>query len=297
MTEYTLAIILPFYKIDFFEKTLESLARQTDQRFQVYIGDDASPIPPTELLEKYQGKFSFTYKRFKDNLGSISLAKQWERCIEMSQNEEWFIILGDDDYLSANYVEEFYKHLELAEKNNINVIKCSSVEIDEKGVIQIIKKEEPLIKSAIEHFFDKFVNEGRSSLSEHIFRKSAFKKYGFLEMSLAWHSDDWAQLRFSDFGNILFIKEAQCYVSVSSASISGSVDNIRTKQLSSKIFFEALGRNIQRFKGQHLKQLLDLVEWAEQQKDIHIKIKNKGKWYYKAFGLKGIYRYLNAKKN
>lgn len=297
MTEYTLAIIIPYFKIDFFEKTLASLAQQTDQRFQVYIGDDASPIPPTELLEKYQGKFSFTYRRFTENLGSISLAKQWERCIDMMQKEEWFMILGDDDFLSANYVEEFYKHLELVEKNKINVIKYTSLEIDEKGDVQKIKKEEPLIKSSLEHFFDKFVHEGRSSLSEHTFRKSAYKKYGFLEMPLAWHSDDWAQLIFSDFGNILFIKEAQCYISVSSASISGSVDNIRTKQLSSKIFFEALSKNMQEFKGEHLKQLIDLIEWAEQQKNIHIQIKNKVRWYYKAFGLKGIYRYLNAKKN
>lgn len=86
------------------------------------------------------------------------------------------------------------------------MIKCSSVEIDEKGVIQTIKGRTS-IKSAINHFFDKFVNEGRSSSFKHIFRKSAFKKYGFLEMSLAWHSDDWAQLRFSDFGNILSLKK------------------------------------------------------------------------------------------
>ena len=82
-----LAIIIPYFKINFFEKTLESLAQQTDQRFQVYIGDDASPVPPTELLENYQGKFSFTYRRFTENLGSISLAKQWERCIAMMQEE------------------------------------------------------------------------------------------------------------------------------------------------------------------------------------------------------------------
>lgn len=292
---HKLAIIIPYFKINFFEKTLESLARQTDKRFQVYIGDDASSNSPEELLKNYQGKFNFSNKRFENNLGSISLAKQWERCIELMQDEEWLMILGDDDFLSPNYIEEFYKHLELVEKNNINVIKYSSLEIDENGDVQKIKKEEPLIKSSIEHFFDKFVHEGRSSLSEHIFRKSAYNKYGFFEMPLAWHSDDWAQLRFSDFEDILFIKEAQCYISVSSASISGSIDNIRIKQLSSQIFFEGLGKNIQWFKGQHLNQFLDLIEWAEQQKNIQIKIKNKAWWYYKAFGFKGIYRYLNAK--
>ena len=50
-----LAIVIPYYKIIFFEKTLESLAKQTDKRFHVYIGDDGSPNAPLELLKKYEG--------------------------------------------------------------------------------------------------------------------------------------------------------------------------------------------------------------------------------------------------
>ena len=45
-----LAIVIPYYKIIFFEKTLESLAQQTDKRFRVYIGDDASPDSPEKLF-------------------------------------------------------------------------------------------------------------------------------------------------------------------------------------------------------------------------------------------------------
>lgn len=38
-----LAIVIPYYKLTFFEETLQSLANQSDKRFKVYIGDDASP--------------------------------------------------------------------------------------------------------------------------------------------------------------------------------------------------------------------------------------------------------------
>ena len=109
--DINLAIVIPYYKINFFEKTLSSLAQQTDKRFRVYIGDDASPDSPEKLLEKYQGKFNFTYKKFNDNLGSISLVKQWERCIDMMKDEEWLMILGDDDVLDTNVVEQFYTNL------------------------------------------------------------------------------------------------------------------------------------------------------------------------------------------
>ena len=41
-----LAIVIPYYKLTFFEATLQSLADQTDKRFMVYIGDDASLESP-----------------------------------------------------------------------------------------------------------------------------------------------------------------------------------------------------------------------------------------------------------
>ncbi|MCB4234494.1 glycosyltransferase [Kaistella anthropi] len=106
-----LTVVIPYFKISYFEETLKSLANQTDQRFKVFIGDDASPECPAELLRKYQGAFSFSYRRYSENLGGKNLTKQWERCLENVQSE-WFMILGDDDYLSENAVEEFYKNIQ-----------------------------------------------------------------------------------------------------------------------------------------------------------------------------------------
>lgn len=53
-----LSIVIPYYKITFFDQTLKSLATQTDKRFKVYIGDDASPEPPIDLLENYKGNLT-----------------------------------------------------------------------------------------------------------------------------------------------------------------------------------------------------------------------------------------------
>jgi glycosyltransferase involved in cell wall biosynthesis len=85
----TLAIVVPYFKLTFFEATLESLANQTDKRFKVYIGDDASPENPSSLLEQYKESINFKYKRFYNSIGSISLVKQWEHCMTMVQEEEW----------------------------------------------------------------------------------------------------------------------------------------------------------------------------------------------------------------
>ena len=127
-----LAIIIPYYKLTFFDSTLVSLANQTDMRFNLYIGDDASPENPSILLEKYREKIDFVYHRFDSNLGSKSLVKQWERCIAISGKEEWIMILGDDDMLSENVVEAFYENLEEI-KSVSNVVRFSTCKIDDKG--------------------------------------------------------------------------------------------------------------------------------------------------------------------
>ncbi len=94
-----IAIVIPYYKLTYFEKTLQSLAEQTDKKFNVYIGNDASDEDPEELLFKYKDKINFNYHKFNTNLGGTSLTKQWERCIDLSLDEEWIMILGDDDYI------------------------------------------------------------------------------------------------------------------------------------------------------------------------------------------------------
>ena len=72
-----IAIVIPYYKLTFFESILQSLANQTDKRFNVYIGDDASLDDPSSLLEKYNNQFDFVYHKFEKNIGSISLVNQW----------------------------------------------------------------------------------------------------------------------------------------------------------------------------------------------------------------------------
>ena len=226
---HNLAIIIPFYKIDFFEKTLASLAQQTDQRFQVYIGDDASPVPPTELLEKYQGKFNVTYKRFKDNLGSVSLVKQWERCIDMMQEEEWFMILGDDDVLGENAVETFYKNLPEIEKT-AHVVRCSSVLINEKDEPISEEYHHPVLENAIESYCKKLKGESRSSLSEYIFRKESYNTFGFKDYALAWTTDDRAVIDFSQ-NKPIFSINALVKVRMSDQNITGKKDNLQPKIL------------------------------------------------------------------
>jgi hypothetical protein len=220
-----LAIVIPYYKLTFFEATLKSLVSQTNRQFKVYIGNDASPEDPSILLEKYNGKFDFVYHRFDENLGSVSLVKQWKRCIANTNDEEWIMILGDDDVLGENVVAAFYESLYEIKEERISVIRYPTFKINELGNQTSCIYQHPKIESSIDFLFRKT----RSSLSEYIFKRSQISNIGFKDFPLAWFSDVLAILEFSDFKDIYTINSASVYVRVSTLSISGNQNNLKLK--------------------------------------------------------------------
>lgn len=222
-----LAIIIPFYKLTFFEETLRSLVAQTDKRFKVYIGDDASPENPSCLLEKYLGRFDFVYHRFESNLGSVSLTKQWERCIAHSGDEEWIMILGDDDYMDKNVVAAFYENLETISQLEIKVVRYATRVHEADGSYSKIYNH-PKLEKATDFLYRRFMNATRSSLSEYVFKKTAYKKYGFYNYDLAWFSDDRAWLEMSENKYIYSVNTALVYFRMSDQNISRN--NYRSKE-------------------------------------------------------------------
>lgn len=231
-----LAITIPYYKLAFFDVTLQSLASQTDKRFKVYIGDDASLESPMDLLDKYKGKFDFVYYRFETNLGSVSLTQQWERCIALSSDEEWLMVLGDDDYLGDTVVEQFYAHLPDFQLK-ANVVRFASQLVYEPEQTKSRIYTNPVWESATDAFYRKFKRIALSSLSEYVFSKKAFEKYGFNDYPLAWNSDDRAWLDFSQDQPIYSINEAVVYPRMSNLNITGKSDNWQLKNESSAAFY------------------------------------------------------------
>ena len=223
-----LAIIIPYFKHSFFDTTLRSLAEQTDKRFKVYIGDDASSETPDELLNTYKNNINATYKKFETNLGSTSLVAHWSRCISMVQDEVWIMILGDDDVLEPNAIENWHKNYRNFEGRS-NVIRFASQVIDGEGAMLSKKWTHPIFENAGGSYFRGFKYLSRSSLSEYVFYKPMFEKYGFQNYPLAWHSDDYAWLDFTEEMPIYSINESTVFIRVSSKSISGKSDNIELK--------------------------------------------------------------------
>ncbi|MGO4913019.1 glycosyltransferase family A protein [Leeuwenhoekiella sp. W20_SRS_FM14] len=240
----TLAIVIPFYKIDFFEETLISLSYQTNKNFKVYIGNDGSPNNPEELILKYSKTLEIIYRRYDNNLGSKSLVDHWNRCIELIQNETFLMILGDDDTLQDTCVANFHKKVTTFNEGFLPLVFRFSTEvIDEKSNPISKRTTYPEIQNSKDLFINKITGLARSSLSEYIFSTSKLKKTKIKKFPLAWHSDDLLFLEVSDFQNIISINESIVYIRSSNFNISNNKEYGREKNLASFQFYSYLLKN------------------------------------------------------
>jgi glycosyltransferase involved in cell wall biosynthesis len=192
----SLAIIIPAYKRSFFEKTLQSIANQTSKQFTLYIGDDASPDHLYDLVEKYENDIKIIYKKFEKNLGAIDLVAHWERCIDLSEGEEWIWLFSDDDWMAEDCVELFQKFV--ANNPQAELLHFNTTTIDKKGDLLLDAIPFPAKLLSVEFFERKIRGELRSFAVEYIFKRELYqKKEKFQRFDLAWCTDDATWMKFA----------------------------------------------------------------------------------------------------
>lgn len=265
-----IAIIVPYFKINFFKYTLASLANQKDKRFEVFIFDDNSPQNPKELLKEFDGEFNFKYHKFIENLGKKSLVKHWERCLDLVDNFDWIMILGDDDTLDENVIYDFYANIEEINSLDIDVVRYSTVVINQENVVISKKYEHPKIEGSIDSMMRRLQNQSRSSLSEHFFRKKNFSNYKIKDLPNALGSDDLMILEHSSFRNIFTINTSLIKIRKSKFNLSGGGIKLHNRHLSIVQFYTIL---LIDFKSHFSKKQIDIIESKfEREIFIHRKI-------------------------
>lgn len=221
--DIALAIVIPYYKPEYLNELLSSLRGQSNRNFNLYIGNDCSPNNPKEIIYDYQDIIT-KYKEYPQNIGAKNLNLHWNRCIEdLVQDEQWIMIICDDDVIENNVVEEFYKNIPAFDAQHINVVRYATRVVDKDN--SFIMKEykcENNIESSVFLFEQKILEKTRSSLSEYVFRKSAFEEHMFKSFNLSFGSDNVAWLEFSNFSTIFCINKAFVRYRYSDLSISGN---------------------------------------------------------------------------
>lgn len=192
----SLAIIIPAYKSTYFHETLQSIANQTSKKFTLYIGDDASPNNLEEIVKRYEKEIDIVYRRFNENVGGKDLIAQWNRCIEMSIDEDWLWLFSDDDIMAPNCVELFYKYIESDKESQL--LHFNAEIINGEGKLYAGGKTFPLKMTCSDFFENRMSRKIFSFAVEYIFtRRLYIEQEKFQVFDLAWCSDDATWIKFA----------------------------------------------------------------------------------------------------
>lgn len=263
-----LAIVIPGYRKRFLEEALQSIARQTDQRFHLYVFDDASPDDLKSVFASVVGESDRAkFFRFDQNAGRNSLAEHWNRCVRATNAEPWVWLFSDDDIMDADCVSRFY-HALGEDGDAFSVCRFNTIRIDAEGEIIAVHPPHPPAEIGAMFAYHRMSRQRQSYAPEYIFRRRSFDKFGgFVIFPYALGSDDASWIVFADDRPIVTIPEALVYWRFSGQNVSdvpgsrSSEKYLALAEFSEWIAARFSGELIRPF-GDHRELRADLSEMA-----------------------------------
>ena len=226
---HQLAIVIPAFKVKYFNETLKSFAEQTDRRFRLYIGDDASPCEFKTIISQYKNAMDITYFRFSNNLGATSLAEHWMRCIRLT-SEPWTWFFSDDDTVGSTCVADFYAAIRSADVRK-GIYRFELAMIDASGELIRLPPPLPYLCGPYEFLYHKIVNCAGSAAPEHVFSREAFERVGgFVDFPSATCSDDATWMLLSREQPMVVIPGGKVNWRQSEVNISGGRSRLRNER-------------------------------------------------------------------
>jgi glycosyltransferase involved in cell wall biosynthesis len=188
-TDQILAIVVPAYRAAYLAAALKSILSQTDQRFKLYVFDDASTDPIAEMVSEFGSRRPISFHRFQNNLGGTSLVAHWKRCIE-NTNEPWVWVFSDDDLMDSTCVASFLNELNNSNgKHDLYRFNTRSIDAEDRLISE--SKPHPILETGSDFLCARLQDKRTSTMQELTFSRAAYAKLGGIpDFPLAWSSDD-----------------------------------------------------------------------------------------------------------
>lgn len=191
---HPLAIVIPAYKLTFFERTISSIAYQTCKNFTLYVGNDNSCDELGVICEKYAKIIDIVYHRFNDNLGGKDLVEQWKRCIELTKGEPWIWLFSDDDIMGESCVELFFS----CYSSGYDIFHFDVKIINDNDKVIYLPKLFPKKIYGRDLFVLKQSAKLDSFVVEYVFSRRIYEQFnGFQNFPMAWGSDIATWVKFA----------------------------------------------------------------------------------------------------
>ncbi|CAH8293038.1 glycosyltransferase involved in cell wall biosynthesis [Mariniflexile fucanivorans] len=179
------SIGIPAYKAKDLKECIDSILIQTYKDFELIIVNDCSPEPIDEIVSQYDDLRIRYYKNEK-NFGAEHVVDNWNKCLSFAKGE-YFVLMGDDDKMEAEYLEEFVRLV-----NNyptLDVWHCRSIIIDGDSKPIRLTPNNPEYEDVYDYIINCF-GEREQFISDFVYRTAALNlNGGYCKLPLAWCSD------------------------------------------------------------------------------------------------------------
>lgn len=181
------SIGIPAYKATFLKECIDSVLAQTYLDYELIIVNDASPEDIDGIINSYSDSRIRYYKNAK-NFGATNVVDNWNKCLSLAIGE-YFVLMGDDDMMCSDYLEEFI--ILINKHPKLEVYHCRTMIIDKNSDFITLTETRPEIESVYENIWHRLQVGRIQFISDFVYQTEILKKNGgYYKIPLAWASDD-----------------------------------------------------------------------------------------------------------
>ena len=181
------SICIPAYKSLFLKESIESVLNQKYLNYELIILNDDSPQPVEKIVDSISSS-KIKYYKNTINVGAKNLVHNWNKCLSYCTGD-YIVIMGDDDSLEPNYLEEF--NLLIDRYPDLDVYHCRSKIIDEESNPIMLTPSWPEFETVYDCIWHRITERRSQYISDFVYKISTLReKDGFYDLPLAWGSDD-----------------------------------------------------------------------------------------------------------
>jgi len=181
------SIGIPAYKAKFLKECIDSIFAQTYTNFELIIVNDASPENIDEIVHQYSDERIQYYVNIQ-NVGAEHVVDNWNKCLSYAKGD-YFILMGDDDKMEPQYLDEFTKLID--KYPDLNVYHCRSYIINEESQKIALTRSWPEFESVYDNMWHRINYCRNQYISDFVYKRNVLvEQGGFYKLPLAWASDD-----------------------------------------------------------------------------------------------------------
>ena len=178
-------IAIPAYKSAYLSAAIRSALTQDYQNIELIVVDDCSPEDIKSVVSSFKNP-RIRYVRNNVNLGSESVANNWNRCLDLAQGE-YFVLLCDDDVLHPDMISSM---LALAEAHpECGIFHANRTILKKSGELHD-DDYWPAVESAEDFINAKFEGKRKHTITEFFYKTDFIRSERYAVFPVGYYSDD-----------------------------------------------------------------------------------------------------------